>query len=64
MNQTPHKALLATIAALIGLVIGIIAALLTHFGGGHITAVIRDGGIGFATAASFVLLVMAYLGAL
>lgn len=64
MNQTLRKALLVTVATLIGLIVGIIAALLTHFGGGHITAAIRDGGIGFATATSFVLLVMAYFGAL
>ncbi|WP_316575670.1 hypothetical protein [Nocardia canadensis] len=64
MNQMQRKALLVTIAGLIGFIVGIIAALLAHFGGEHITVAIRDGGIGFATASSFVLLVMAYLGAL
>lgn len=36
MNQTLRKALLVTIAAPSGLIVGIAAALLTHFGGGHI----------------------------
>lgn len=64
MNLLLRKALLATIAVLLGVIVGITAALLTHFGGGHITAVIRDGGIGFAAATGFVLLIMSHLGVL
>ncbi|MBF6358259.1 hypothetical protein IU449_27560 [Nocardia higoensis] len=61
MNQTLRKALLVTIAALLGIIIGITAALLTHFGGGHVTEAIRDGGIGFAAATGFVLLILTHL---
>ncbi|WP_109529275.1 MULTISPECIES: hypothetical protein [Nocardia] len=64
MNQKLRKALLITIAGLLGVIIGITAALLTHFEGGHITAVIRDGGIGFAAATTFLLLVLTHLDAM
>ena len=63
MTQGLRKTLLVTIAALLGVIVGIVAALLTHFGGGQMAEVIRDGGVGFAAATTFVLVVLAYLGA-
>ncbi|WP_109524652.1 hypothetical protein [Nocardia aurea] len=64
MNQPLRKALLVTIAALIGVIVGIAAALLTYLGGEPLTEVIRDGGLGFAATTAFVLLIVDHLGAL
>ncbi|MBF6297521.1 hypothetical protein IU459_08185 [Nocardia amamiensis] len=64
MHPTLRKTLLIAIALLLGIISGIVNALLTHFGGGHITDAIRDGGIGFTGTTAFGLVVMAYLGAL
>jgi len=64
MNSTLRKTLLVTIATLIVVINGTGAALLTHLGGGHITAVVRDGAIGFAATTAFILLVMTHLSVL
>ncbi|MEU2106419.1 hypothetical protein ACWEPH_26770 [Nocardia beijingensis] len=64
MHPTLRKTLLIAIALLLGIIIGLVNALLTHFGGGRITDTIRDGGIGFTGTTAFVMVVMAYLGAL
>lgn len=64
MNQMLRKALLTTIAILCGVIIAIVAGLLTYVGGGQITDAICDGGIGFAGTTTFVLVMMASLGAL
>ncbi|APE33813.1 hypothetical protein BOX37_07330 [Nocardia mangyaensis] len=64
MHPILRKALMIAIALLLGIIVGIVNGLLTHFGGGPITETIRDGGIGFAGTSAFVLVVMACLGAL
>ncbi|BDU03161.1 MULTISPECIES: hypothetical protein [Nocardia] len=64
MHPTLRKTLLITIALLLGIITGMVNALLTHFGGGHVTDTIRDGGIGFTGTTAFVLVVMAYIGVL
>ncbi|MFD6106719.1 hypothetical protein ACFWFQ_29120 [Nocardia salmonicida] len=64
MHPTLRKSLLVTIALLLGIIIGIVNALLTHLGSGDIPTAIRDGGIGFTGTTAFVLVVLVSLGAL
>ena len=64
MQPTLRKVLLTTIAALVGIIVAIIAGVLTRIRGGHITDAIRDGGVSFAAATTFLLVVMSYLDAL
>lgn len=56
----PHivKALMLTIAALIALLTGITAALLTHADGASLPATITVGGVGFASTLTLIMLII------
>ncbi|WP_406266581.1 hypothetical protein OH799_20530 [Nocardia sp. NBC_00881] len=58
------KILLITISVLLGIIIGIITALLAHARGAHPAAAIRDGGVGFAGTVGLTILLLSHLDAL
>ncbi|MEU7765031.1 hypothetical protein AB0B25_07905 [Nocardia sp. NPDC049190] len=58
------KSLLITIAVLLGIISGILTALLAHSRGAHPAAAIRDGGVGFAGTVGLTILLLDHLGVL
>lgn len=58
------KALLLTIAILLGIIVGMTTAWLVSARGAHITIAIRDGGVGFAGTVTLGVLLLSHLGVL
>jgi hypothetical protein len=64
MSPTAIKLLWLTVAILLGIIFGMITALLAAARGAHITLAIRDGGVGFASTVTVTVLLFAHLGVL
>ncbi|MEW1838519.1 hypothetical protein AB0392_11245 [Nonomuraea angiospora] len=62
--MTPIKALLVTIAVLIGIILAQTAGYLARAGGSQMPAVLSRAGIAFAGTVTLTLLIMTSLGAL
>lgn len=55
------KLLVIAIAVLLGVVVGIVAALLTKVQGAHIARAIRDGGVGFVGTVTLTMILLDHL---
>lgn len=64
MSSRGVKTLLITLAMLAGVIVGLLAGILSHLAGNPLPIAIRDGGSAFGVAVTLIVLIMGAVGLL